>query len=316
MRAFNTEWSTLTRGLVASGSDDKSINVWKISLDGSKTSRNIKLAPYCQLLGHRSNVRALNWSDEHSAILISGSWDSTIRIWDVDRAVCLQVVCDHVADVYSITSHYKRPFTFVSCSRDTTVRVWELGGLCAKMRAIAIWQGSLDELTLAGRQSVSQSDGAVKGQGEDASKTESESERSISVAQSSSSSTSLSRYSNTEIENFLENSPIALLSLSSVIQGKGSTQLSRMLESVTQKWVELEGNLGARPSSSGRSLIESKLRHLYPCFYTPVSIPLFLYPCFYTLVSIPLFLYPCFYPLVSIPLFLSPVSIPLFLYPC
>jgi hypothetical protein len=36
---------------------------------------------------------------------------------------------DHGADIYGIVAHPERPFTFVSCSRDTTVRVFELDGM-------------------------------------------------------------------------------------------------------------------------------------------------------------------------------------------
>lgn len=49
-----------------------------------------------------------------------------MRVWNTATGACLQVVYDHVADVYTVASHPNRPFTYVSCSRDTTLRVWEL----------------------------------------------------------------------------------------------------------------------------------------------------------------------------------------------
>ena len=33
---------------------------------------------------------------------------------------------DHVADVFGIAVHKDRPFNFVTSSRDTTIRVWQI----------------------------------------------------------------------------------------------------------------------------------------------------------------------------------------------
>ena len=58
-------------------------------------------------------------------MLLSGSWDGTIRVWDIRaNGRCLHVVQDHHADVYGLASHPARPFAWVSSSRDTTLRFW------------------------------------------------------------------------------------------------------------------------------------------------------------------------------------------------
>jgi len=98
------------------------------------------------LSGHTSNVRALSWNSEHKELLLSGSWDSTIRLWNVKTCRCLRVITDHVADVYAIVSHPDRPFTYVSSSRDTTLRVWELDGLFSSLRTQAIWDLSMEKV--------------------------------------------------------------------------------------------------------------------------------------------------------------------------
>ncbi|CAE8691094.1 unnamed protein product [Polarella glacialis] len=54
----------------------------------------------------------------------TGSWDSTIRVWDVAESRCLYVSHDHHADVYGLSLHPRRPFFLVSSSRDTTIRFW------------------------------------------------------------------------------------------------------------------------------------------------------------------------------------------------
>lgn len=52
------------------------------------------------LEGHRSYTRGLLWCPELPNIVISGSWDSTIRVWDINDGACLDIIEDHGADVY------------------------------------------------------------------------------------------------------------------------------------------------------------------------------------------------------------------------
>lgn len=148
-RSFSCCWSPLVPGLLATGSDDTAILLWQVDVDIElKPSEMypIPKTPKSKFLGHKSYVRALSWSYEHKDLLLSGSWDASIRLWDTNSGICLCVVNDHVADVYSLTSHPDRPFTYISSSRDTTVRVWEMDGLFSRMRMQAVWDGCLDRL--------------------------------------------------------------------------------------------------------------------------------------------------------------------------
>lgn len=47
-----------------------------------------------------------------------------MRVWDARNGRCLRVANDHHADVYGIACHPARPFFIVTCSRDTTLRLW------------------------------------------------------------------------------------------------------------------------------------------------------------------------------------------------
>lgn len=76
-------------------------------------------------------------------LLLTAGWDATIRIWDTTTALCLHVCAHHNADVYSIVSHPERPFTYVSCSRDTTIRVWEVGDVVSLIRLTCVWDGGI-----------------------------------------------------------------------------------------------------------------------------------------------------------------------------
>lgn len=45
-------------------------------------------------------MRGLMWNTEIPYLLISGSWDYTIKVWDTREGACLDTVYDHGADVY------------------------------------------------------------------------------------------------------------------------------------------------------------------------------------------------------------------------
>ena len=95
-----------------------------------KCSSDLTANCKCILKGHSDNVRALTWCSELPFILYSGSWDATIRVWNVDTEECMSILKGHQADVYRIVSHSESPFRFISSSRDTTMRVWGMyGGL-------------------------------------------------------------------------------------------------------------------------------------------------------------------------------------------
>lgn len=126
------------------------------------------LGPSAVLKGHTSNVRPLHWNSEVPWLLLSGSWDGTVRAWDVRRAgigqprgpppsaggaahpfdtddngACIAVMNDHVADVYGISAAPGRPFLYISVSRDTTLRQFTLEGVVSSVKTRAVVANSL-----------------------------------------------------------------------------------------------------------------------------------------------------------------------------
>jgi WD40 repeat protein len=95
-RAFVAAWSPLLPGTIASGSDDQTILIWKIDMDTDLATSDAKpglpVTALKMLRGHTSNIRALLWSSEVKGLLLSGSWDSTIRLWDATTGKCLHMV--------------------------------------------------------------------------------------------------------------------------------------------------------------------------------------------------------------------------------
>ncbi len=117
---------------MVSGSDDQSIRVWKIDqadcqamqILGGKGAKN----------SHTEKVRALCFLPEISYALLSGSWDSLIKIWDIRSGACMCTISDHSSDVYGINVHPLKPFVFTSCSRDTSMRTFCIDGIIQALR--------------------------------------------------------------------------------------------------------------------------------------------------------------------------------------
>ena len=68
--------------------------------------------------GHEDNVRVLT---ADSDFLYSGSWDKTIRVWDMRSLECVHVLEGHVEAVLALTVMDGH---LISGSYDTTVRFW------------------------------------------------------------------------------------------------------------------------------------------------------------------------------------------------
>jgi F-box and WD-40 domain protein CDC4 len=80
------------------------------------------------LRGHTSTVRCLKMSDSKTAI--SGSRDTTLRIWDIEKGVCKNVLVGHQASVRCLEIHGD---IVVSGSYDTTAKVWSISkGTCLR----------------------------------------------------------------------------------------------------------------------------------------------------------------------------------------
>lgn len=80
------------------------------------------------LRGHTSTVRCLKMST--ARIAISGSRDTTLRVWDLVSGTCTSVLMGHQASVRCLEIHGD---LVVSGSYDTTAKIWSISsGQCLR----------------------------------------------------------------------------------------------------------------------------------------------------------------------------------------
>lgn len=121
--------------LIITGSRDSFLRVWRLPESGSK--RYFQAGPPAQetdcpyfirsLPGHAHSVRAIS---AHGDTLVSGSYDSTVRVWRVSTGECLHVLQGHAQKVYSVVLDHERN-RCISGSMDSLVKIWDLAtGAC------------------------------------------------------------------------------------------------------------------------------------------------------------------------------------------
>ncbi|KAL2130146.1 hypothetical protein VTI74DRAFT_6835 [Chaetomium olivicolor] len=121
--------------LIITGSRDSQLRVWRLPEAGSR--RYIQTGPPASddqcpyfiriLAGHNHSVRAIS---AHGDTLVSGSYDSTVRVWRISTGEQLHVLHGHVQKVYSVVLDHKRN-RCISGSMDSLVKIWDLNtGAC------------------------------------------------------------------------------------------------------------------------------------------------------------------------------------------
>jgi len=110
--------------IILSSSRDKSLIVWELSKD-SDTNYGI---PKKRLLGHSHFVSDVVISSD-GQFALSGSWDSTLRLWDLFRGETTRRFNGHTKDVLSVAFSADNR-QIVSGSRDKTIKLWNTLGVC------------------------------------------------------------------------------------------------------------------------------------------------------------------------------------------
>ena len=106
---------------LASSSIDKTIRLW------SMTGRCVRV-----LNGHSSGVSCLVLTPCNS-LIVSGSWDRTLKVWSLDTGVCLRTLRGHRNGVLSLVLLSNKEIASGSANTDRTIKIWDFArGECLR----------------------------------------------------------------------------------------------------------------------------------------------------------------------------------------
>jgi len=109
--------------MVLTASRDKSIIMWKLTRDEEKFG-----IPQKRLTGHSHFVQDVAISSD-GQFALSGSWDATLRLWDLQTGQTTRRFVGHKKDVLSVAFSADNR-QIVSGSRDGNINLWNTLGQC------------------------------------------------------------------------------------------------------------------------------------------------------------------------------------------
>jgi len=110
--------------MLLSGSRDKSIMIWHLTRESEQNYGT----PKKSLHGHSHFISDLAISSD-GQFALSGSWDSTLRLWDLNFGTTTRRFVGHTKDVLSVAFSADNR-QIVSASRDKTIKLWNTLGEC------------------------------------------------------------------------------------------------------------------------------------------------------------------------------------------
>jgi guanine nucleotide-binding protein subunit beta-2-like 1 protein len=109
--------------LILSASRDKTIIVWTLTREESNYGYARR-----SLRGHNHFVSDIVISSD-GQFALSGSWDATLRLWEISTGKCTRRFVGHTKDVLSVAFSAENR-QIVSGSRDRTIKLWNTLGEC------------------------------------------------------------------------------------------------------------------------------------------------------------------------------------------
>lgn len=109
--------------LLVSGSRDKSVMVWKLTRTMEEYAH-----PQRRLHGHSHFVESVKVSND-GRYALSGSWDGSLRLWDLTNGTSMRRFVGHTKDVLAVALSADNR-QIVSCGRDRCIKLWNTLGDC------------------------------------------------------------------------------------------------------------------------------------------------------------------------------------------
>ncbi|TKA81319.1 hypothetical protein B0A49_00318 [Cryomyces minteri] len=157
---LDTDWSPFDDSLIASGSDDAKVFIWKVP-EGftlhTDADEPQDVKPVSRLTGHSRKVGHVLFNPAAANVLASSSGDYTIKLWDVEAGTP-QLSLKH-GDIVQSLSWSANGSLMVTTCRDKKLRIWdarqqkpvhEVAGHSGAKNSRAVWMGEHDRVATTG----------------------------------------------------------------------------------------------------------------------------------------------------------------------
>ncbi|OCK82966.1 DUF1900-domain-containing protein [Lepidopterella palustris CBS 459.81] len=157
---LDTDWNPFNDSLIASGSDDGKVFIWKVP-EGftlyTDAEEPADVGPVAKLIGHSRKVGHVLFNPAAENVLASSSGDYTVKLWDVEAGAA-KLNLKHSDFVQSL-SWSANGSLLVTTSRDKKLRIWdvrqekpahEVPGHSGAKNSRAVWMGEHDRIATTG----------------------------------------------------------------------------------------------------------------------------------------------------------------------
>ncbi|EQL38355.1 hypothetical protein RJZ56_002751 [Blastomyces dermatitidis] len=157
---LDTDWNPFNDSLIASGSDDGKVFLWRVPenftlhVDAEEIA---DIGPVGKLSGHPRKVGHVLFNPASENVLASSSGDYTVKIWDIESGSS-KLTLKH-AEVIQSLSWSANGSMLVTTSRDKKLRFWdvrqerpahETAGHSGAKNSRAVWMGEHDRVATTG----------------------------------------------------------------------------------------------------------------------------------------------------------------------